>query len=356
MRLVVTGGGTGGHVYPALEVAKMARSDGADVRYLGSLRGQEAAACAPLGFPFQGFPAEPLYSIRTVRGMKALVRLQQSRFQIRRVFRDDRPDVVFSTGGYSGGPVAAAARDLQIPYILHSIDSIPARSLSMFAAGAAGFTSVFRSTERYMTSRSVIRTGQPIRDTLRAESLKPRGTEPNVLVVGGSQGSAFLNSLMPKVAAQLGAVSVTHVVGRANLEGMKSATTESYKVVPYLDSAEMAAAYRAATVVVARSGGTLAEIAMFGLPSILVPLPNSANDHQQRNAEEFAEMGAAAIFDQSSAEPIAVAQAITGWIDDSHKREKAQQALREWDIPDATERIISIIRQAASRTAAAGNP
>ena len=163
MRLVLTGGGTGGHIYPALVVGRVAAEAGADLAYFGSIRGQESNACSELGIAFTAFPSEPLYSLKSIRGIKALVKLQQSRLLARKALKSSAPDVVFSTGGYSAGPVVAAARDLGIPYTIHTADSIPARSSRMFADKATAFSCTFRSTISEMKERKVVRTGQPIR-------------------------------------------------------------------------------------------------------------------------------------------------------------------------------------------------
>ena len=344
MRLVVTGGGTGGHIYPALEVAKFARDRGAELLYLGSLRGQESAACDRLNILFQGFPSEPLYSLTTLRGVRALVKLQQSRRMAKRALKAAHPDVVFSTGGYSAGPVIAAARDLSIPYVLHSADSIPARSSRMFAKQCAAFTCIFRSTERFVTDHPVCRTGQPIRTQLRAAAANRIEGPLKVLVTGGSQGSQFLNESVPNAARIvkeiMPQVSFIHIAGRAN---QLNPNLDGYQVFPYLESQAMAEAMQSSTIVVARSGGTVAEIAMFGLPSVLVPLPSSANDHQLHNAEEFVEMKAATLVRQADASPDALATAMLMWLSDSDRRQHAKTQLQNWDIPDATERIFNIV-------------
>jgi UDP-N-acetylglucosamine--N-acetylmuramyl-(pentapeptide) pyrophosphoryl-undecaprenol N-acetylglucosamine transferase len=362
LRLIVTGGGTGGHVYPALEVARLAAVRGARIAYFGSFRGQERAACVERDILFVGFASEPLYSLKSFAGIRALVRLQQARIRARRYLKAEQPDVVFSTGGYSAGPVVAAARDLKIPYIVHSADSVPPRSTSMFAREAYAFTTLFRSTPKFYTVREVIRTGQPIRRELREPVLFPKEKEPIVLVLGGSQGSEFLNKMMPFATAQ-GQFSarVLHATGPKNLETTRTRLAEaglgsSYQTVAYLETSELAKAMQMATVVVSRSGGTLAELALFGLPSVLIPLPSSANDHQLNNAREFAEMGAATILWQPEdkrqmappATPEAVSLAIRDWIEDASKRSAASHNLKDWDIPDATERIVTLIEEAAS--------
>ncbi len=274
---------------------------------------------------------------------------------MKKVLRAGRPDAVFSTGGYSGGPVAAAARDLLIPYMLHSVDSCPARSLSMFAKGASAFSSVFRSTSSFLPHNNITRTGQPIRSSLRAAAVVERDSSDTVLVVGGSQGSAFLNEVTPPavaiLAGRMPSLRIIHVVGPKNYASMATVAGPRYEVHPYLNASEMAAAYAESNVVVARSGGTLAEIAMFGLPSVLIPLPNSANDHQLHNAEEFVGMRAAIAIPQAIVTAESLADSIWAWITDGAKREVARRELIAWDVPDATSRIVSIIESIAGSKA-----
>jgi UDP-N-acetylglucosamine--N-acetylmuramyl-(pentapeptide) pyrophosphoryl-undecaprenol N-acetylglucosamine transferase len=352
MRLVITGGGTGGHIYPALVVGSLAREEGAELLYYGSIRGQESRACAERKIPFTGFESYPLYSLRTLRGIKALIKLQQARGRARRALKSSSPDVIFSTGGYSAGPVVAAARDLGIPYTIHTADSVPARSSRMFALQASAFTCTFRSTVDAMKEREVIRTGQPIRRELRQAAGARKETQNFVFVIGGSQGSAFLNATVPRAADRLPAeVRFLHACGpdhveATTLEVNRLDLADRYEVVPYLKTDEIVEAYSKATVVVARSGGTLAELALFGLPSVLVPLPNSANGHQAHNAEEFVNMNAATLLPQPEASPEKLASALSGWLGDRGRREVAKKSLAEWDVPDAAERILKLIKGA----------
>ena len=353
MRLVLTGGGTGGHIYPALVVGRLAAESAAELFYFGSIRGQESKACAELSIPFVAFPSEPLYSLRTLRGMKALVRLQQSRLMARKSLRTAMPDVILSTGGYSAGPVVAAARDLKIPYVIHTADSIPARSSRMFAKQAAAFSCTFRSTIAEMTERTVVRTGQPIRRELRAVAGEPIDQGDVVLVVGGSQGSEFLNQTVPLAAARSPRhVKFMHASGpdhyKSTFERVERlGLAQRYQVVPYLKTEELVEAYRKAKVVVARSGGTLAELALFGLPSVLVPLPTSANDHQLHNAQEFVKMNAATILNQSRTTAENMVEAVMTWLENPAGRDVARMNLKEWDVPDAAEQIWKLVQGAA---------
>jgi UDP-N-acetylglucosamine--N-acetylmuramyl-(pentapeptide) pyrophosphoryl-undecaprenol N-acetylglucosamine transferase len=302
-----------------------------------------------MGVPFQGFPSQPLYSVRTLRGLKAASSIWRAVPKVKDALRAAKPDVVFSTGGYSAAPVMFAARSVGIPVVVHEANSVPGRVNRLSAKWAKGFTCAFHETVAHVPT--AIRTGQPIRTELRqAVASRAEGT-PQVVVLGGSQGSAFLNELMPNTFALLkDGVSVVHAAGKGNYEAMKTSapSSEDYHLVPYLDTPELVQAYLSSTVAVARSGGTLAEFAMFGLPSVLIPLPSSADDHQLVNARAFENMGGATVLEQRDATPEAARDALMSWIEDAGKRAMACEALRRWDVPDATERIVDILYKSAS--------
>lgn len=355
MRLVVTGGGTGGHVYPALEVARLGKERGAELLYLGSLRGQEGKLCDERGILFKGFPSEPLFSLRSARGWKSLSKLMSARKMAKKHLATARPDVVFSTGGYSAGPVLAAAKAIGIPYVIHDGNSVPGRANRMFGKDAKAFLTTFFATERFYKDRPVTRTGQPIRKQLRdaaSEAVHAPAERQMILVLGGSQGSAYLNEAVPTAASEIGAdVDFIHASGPTNFAEtsarVKGLNIEHYRVEPYLDSEQIANAYAMADLVVCRSGSTLAELAMFGLPSVLVPLPTSAENHQLHNAREFEGMKAATIAEQESAPFAQTARAIVHWLESADARAEAARKLREWDVPDATERILAHVEAAA---------
>ncbi|MBC8065016.1 MAG: UDP-N-acetylglucosamine--N-acetylmuramyl-(pentapeptide) pyrophosphoryl-undecaprenol N-acetylglucosamine transferase [Chlorobia bacterium] len=350
MKLIVTGGGTGGHIYPALEIAKHARAHGDEVSYFGSVRGQEGKASERENFPFQGFPSQPLYSLRSLRGLKSAMALLKARGLARAALKLANPDAVFSTGGYSAGPVVSGARSLGIPYLIHEANSVPGRSNLIFAKEARAFTTLFKSTERFAPEVRCQRVGQPVRSELRS-AVGKRSPEPDlVLCIGGSQGSEFLNGCVPRAFAgsQLLAVRLLIASGPKNFETTQKVVTglgigDRVTVWPYLETDEMLDAYCRATVVIGRSGGTLAELAMFGIPSVLVPLPTSAGDHQLHNAEEFVDMNASILLNQADATPSAVSDAVAGWLGDAGRLESAQIALHAWDLPDATETIYGLL-------------
>ena len=224
MRLVVTGGGTGGHVYPALEIAQLARDEGAEIVYLGSHRGQEGPACHILGITFRGFPSDPLYSLKSPRGWKSLAGLIRARLAVGPVLKRIGPDAVFSTGGYSAGPVVSAAQALGIPFVIHEGDSVTGRTNKMFAARARAVATTFHGAAKHFEGCNVVRTGQPLRKELRAIADGPHMKDllPLILVSGGSQGAQALNQAVLGAAQRMvgRALHWLHSTGKPNFEGV----------------------------------------------------------------------------------------------------------------------------------------
>lgn len=361
MRLVVTGGGTGGHVFPALEVARLAKAEGHDVLYLGSLRGQEGRACERAAIAFRGFPSEPLYSLKTPRGWRAMSRLLWAVVKARKVLKASRPHAVFSTGGYSSAPVVSAARAMGIPYVVHEQNSVPGRSNLLVAKKAASVATTFHAAAQHFEGCHVVRTGLPVREELRilaaAQKLDIDPRPLNVLVVGGSQGAAALNEAALATAKRLTNYDLrwVHVTGKAHFETIfstyeKLGIGSIYEVKSFLEGTAMGEAYAAANIVIGRSGaGTLSELAAFRIPSVLVPYPLAHAQHQLHNAREFEQLGAAVLLEQESLHPTKLQEAMEHWLTAPELREKAQSALVEWDQPDAARRILELVGAAATK-------
>lgn len=360
MRLVVTGGGTGGHVFPALEVARAARERGSEVLYLGSLRGQEGRACERVGMPFEGFGVEPLYSLRSWRGWRAAVKILRASGRAKASLRAFRADAVFSTGGYSSAPVVQAARSLGIPYVLHEQNTVPGRTNRLMSRAAFAVATVFRTGAEHFPGVRVVRTGQPIRRELR-ESAQGKlafghsaaDPRPIVLVMGGSQGAAALNDAALATAVRMARTEVQwlHVTGPGHFESTinsmrRMGVGDYYQIKALLEADEMAAALFSCSLAICRAGGSLAELAAFRKPSVLVPLPTSMGNHQHLNAREFEEMGAASLLPQRDLQPSALEGRIRMWLHDEGMRAHAASALAGWDIPDAVDRVLALIGEA----------
>lgn len=362
MKLVVTGGGTGGHIFPALEVARASKEAGWDVQYYGSERGPEKSAAERAMLPFSAFPAQPLYRVYTPRGFRsALSLLKATRMAIQSI-EIYRPDVVFATGGYGAAPTMQAARKLGIPYLLHEQNSVPGRANKMMSGSAHAVCTVFHAAEARFPGAKVVRTGMPIRKELRAsaqgrlplhQSLDRAA--PIVLVMGGSQGSAALNDLALSCAVRMAKTEVQwlHVTGLGLYEGTmnslsKMAIKADYSVKAYLDAEEMATALFSCSLAICRSGaGTLSELAAFRKPSILVPYPHAHGQHQLHNAREFETMRAAEVAQQGSLSPATLEARIHRWLGDDPARRAAESALADWDVPDSVPKILDLVAGAA---------
>ncbi len=359
MRLIVTGGGTGGHVFPALELARKGRDEGAEVRYFGSFRGQEGAACRAESLDFVGFPSAPLYPLRSLRGWRGLAGLARARIGARRTLKKQLPDVIFSSGGYSSAPVVSAGLALGIPVVMLVLDAVPARSNMLFAKRCATVATTFHASERFLEGCRVVRTGVPVRRELRKIADGPHGREllPLVLVTGGSQGAQAINEAALGAATRMYGLALNwlHVAGKANFESVfqtyeKLGLKDTYDVKSFLSGEEMGQAYARAAVAVTRGGaGTLSELAAFRLPAVVVPLPSAHAQHQLHNAREFAEMGAATLLVQSELHPATLERELKDWLDDEPRMERAAKALAGWDAPDATEKIWGLMEEAISR-------
>ena len=357
MRLIFTGGGTGGHVYPALECALSARDRGHDVEYWGSNRGQEGKACEITQLPFRGFESGPVYRLSSLKGIKSLLTLLRSSSQVRREMESRGVDAVFATGGYAAAPILNAARKLKVPLILHEQNTVPGRTNLIMSRYARAVCTAFHASAKHFPSVKVHRVGMPIRRELRNLAqqgrLVPAPLSQMILVMGGSQGSQALNDMALSTALRMGdkAVSWTHVTGLSHFEStmnslQKMGVRSDYAIKSYLQTQEMADALNTCELAVCRSGaGTMAELAAFRKPSVLVPYPGAFHDHQFYNAAEFADIGGAEIIRQNDLDPATLETKILSWLYDVDRQLEAKKALAEWDVTDAVVRILDIIEE-----------
>jgi UDP-N-acetylglucosamine--N-acetylmuramyl-(pentapeptide) pyrophosphoryl-undecaprenol N-acetylglucosamine transferase len=339
-------------VFPAIEVARIAQEHGHEVEYFGSLRGIEGKVSQRFGLPFQGFEAEPIYKLKSAQGLRTALLLFRSSGKVMKRFRDRRPDAVLSTGGYASGPVVSAAKRLGIPYVIHEANSVPGRSNSLFMSHAYKIAYSFKKTELSLKNFPSVRTGHPIRREVRAFADELQEERTSVLIAGGSQGAAALNRVATDLLGQVGTLEILHICGPSNYNSVKERLDNkeppNYRLTGFLEPEQLGAAMAKAKVYVGRSGSMLAEIAAFRIPSVLVPLPNSALNHQYHNAVEFAQMGAASLIEQQNLDASNLATAIRQWIESPERTSRAIQSLAEWDRPGAAKHLTEIWMEAAA--------
>ncbi len=359
---VVAGGGTAGHVYPTLAVVRelQALNPGIEIAYIGQLGGPETeiVQAADLGRPieFVGITAEKLRRYWSVRSLLLPIALLRGIGESMQALRRLRPAVVFCKGGYVCIPVAVAAWWLRIPIVLHETDAsmgLANRMIAPFARRiAVSFPRPTFLTAR--TDRKIVFTGQPVRAEFFASApASKKDDRPTVMVTGSMQGAHAVNALVGEILPRLlERYRVIHITGPNDFDMMRGMSrSQYYEPVPY--TTKIRGLLVEADLIVSRAGGTIFELAALGKPSILIPLPTAANDHQRENAAMFAEQDAAVVLEQTSLTADRLLAEITGLIRDSARRAALSTNIKRFARIDAAAHIARLLADEAERKAAA---
>ncbi len=312
MNVVVTGGGTGGHIYPALAVAEALERDieGIRIEYIGATTGRERDIAAHHGLPFTGVPARRIRKVASPDTLVSLFALYRGYRQARARMRAIKPSVVLGTGGYVAAAATLAASSLGVPTVIHEQNAVAGRTNRWLAKRVQTVCVTYECSAQEFAGSRVVVTGLPLRSVLvsrtdRGEARWQFGIAENafcLLVLGGSQGAMALNHAVLGALRGLDAgVAVIHQTGPGNEGSAPEGIQCRYIPVAYLDTRDLSAAYAAADLTLCRCGAsTLAEVAVAGLPALLVPYPLAYADHQTANARAVAESGAGVLIPQSS--------------------------------------------------------
>lgn len=308
LRLVICGGGTGGHLFPGIAVADgvLARWPQSEIMFIGAGRRIDSRALAAKPYRLASLVGSGLKGASLFGKIKALALVARGLGQAVGLLRRFRPEVVLGVGGYVTGPVLLAARLLGIRTCIHEQNAIPGLTNRLLGRIVDRVFLSLPGSERFFPAAKAMLTGNPVRESLLAArepaaALEAGGAIPHILVLGGSQGAHRVNMLMIEAVGRLAAagyrVSITHQSGEADLAMVKAAYEKMGAAVRAEAQAfieEMGAAYRRADLVVARAGATtLAELTMLGKAALLIPYPFAADDHQRANAEVLTWAGAA---------------------------------------------------------------
>ena len=369
MKVMISGGGTGGHVYPGIAVAEelKRRNPEVEIVFVGNRRGLEAVVVPEAGFRVRYILTRGLPRRAWWRVPGALLANGIGLFQALGIVATERPDVVLGTGGYVSGPVALAAWVLRRPLVIQEQNSIPGLANRWLARLADEVHLSFVEARSYFARKDHLKvSGNPVRSYIlsgdRDEALREFGLtpgRPTVFVFGGSRGAHRINEAALDAMRRLkGRVDVQMILqtGREDYEWAKGVVEKeqlAIKVMPFLQRIHQA--YAAADLVVCRSGAmTLAEIAVNGTPAILVPYPHAAHDHQVVNASNLVDRGAAAMIPDRELNGERLAKEIAHWLSDRQGLSKLSANARLFARPDAATRIAkSLERWARGRAAAA---
>jgi UDP-N-acetylglucosamine--N-acetylmuramyl-(pentapeptide) pyrophosphoryl-undecaprenol N-acetylglucosamine transferase len=348
MRVILAGGGTGGHVIPALAIAQQLQKDyAAEVLFIGTARGIENRLVPAAGFPLRFVQVGALKNVSLAIRLKTFFDLPRSVWDSRRIVSEFRPDLVIGVGGYASGPAMLAAVLSRIPTLVFEPNFVPGFANRLLAPLVSGAAVHFAETSRYFRHCEV--TGVPVREAFFRIANQPlANTRPTLLVFGGSQGAHAINQVVMDSSAQLlqriPGIHIVHQTGERDYNDAQAAYAnlgESVEVYRFID--DMPGLFARADLLICRSGAsTVAEATAAGKPVVFVPFPRAADDHQKRNAEALERAGAAEMLEESNLNRESLVKIVSSLFSEPSRLEKMGAAARKLSHPSAARDIAAM--------------
>lgn len=362
MKIVFTGGGTGGHFYPIIAVAEQVNNivdeeNIADVElYYFADKPYNKDLLYENALKFKKIRAGKLRTYFSLQNLNDIVTTFFGIFDAFFALLSIFPDVIFSKGGYVAFPTMVAAKILKIPVIIHESDSVPGRVNVWSSKFAKRVAVSYEQDGEYFDTKKVVHTGQPIRSDFESKSKEGAhsflGLSPDVPVVwvlGGSQGSETINNVVGSALRELlPKYQIIHQTGEKNYDAIKLLTEATlqdeeyknrYKIIPHLNYLSMKMAAGVADVVISRAGSTIFEIANWNLPSIIIPLPSAHKNHQLKNAYNYSREGACVVIEENNLSDDQLVFEINRIYDNESVRDAIIEGTKRFDIPDAARKI-----------------
>jgi UDP-N-acetylglucosamine--N-acetylmuramyl-(pentapeptide) pyrophosphoryl-undecaprenol N-acetylglucosamine transferase len=354
MRLLLAGGGTGGHLFPAVALAQELKrvEPDAEILFVGTERGFESLVVPELGFPLEHIRIEGFVGKSVVKKIGFCLMLFQSIRQSLKILDRFHPDVVVGVGGYASAPVLLAARIKGRAVLIHEQNAIPGLANRLLGRLVRRICLSFEDEEGFFQAEKTVLTGNPLRKGIA--DCPPAEGAPVLLVFGGSQGAEAINralvDALPLLDEWKEKLQIIHQTGEKDEEDVRQAYMaagwENYRVVPFIR--DMSAAYASAHLVVCRAGATtIAELCGCGRAAVLIPYPYAARGHQTRNARVLEKHGAAVLLDQGGLTPEKLAENIRALLGDRDRLKKMAKAMSALGKPDAAQRILRECRSLA---------
>ena len=362
-KIAIACGGTGGHIHPAMAVADQLLADGHEVSLiLSGTRDAETKTAATWKGPLM---KSGMYPLRRMTNPRIALSNALSVFKCLKFLKQQHPALLFTTGGYTCTPAVIAARLLKIPVVFHEANSLVGSAVRRFSTWShvAAVATSFEEANTQLHGVKTVFTGLPLRknvlDTLEKARAMTKTTDTfNILVTGGSQGARGMNLLIAPVLASFAKetpeVRIVHQCGASSLDELRpiyEGLENQIQLVPFID--DMGSAYGTADIIIARAGAaTCFEIARCGVPTIFIPLPTAADDHQRKNAESLVRCGGAICLNQLTTTPEMFADALRSLYADSALRQQMQAAfakLPQQDAPRAVTDLLLDVAQASNK-------
>jgi len=350
LRVLIAGGGTGGHVVPALAIARELRdAHRAEVRFVGTARGLETRLVPEAGFPLELIKVGQLKNVSLATRARTLLDLPLGIRRCIGLLRSFRPQVVIGVGGYASGPAMMAAILLRVPTLAFEPNAVPGLANRLVGKRVNAAAVNLAETTKYFRNARV--TGTPVRPEFFAIEPKQPGPATRLLVFGASQGARVLNETMPKILKDLltafPELTVVHQTGARHGDTTTAAyeregiASERLRVTPYLN--DMAAQFAEADLILCRSGASsVAEVAAAGRAAVLIPFPQAADDHQRKNAEAFVAAGAAELIIESELTEPRLLATLSSLLEDSSLRLEMGRRARSLAHPHAVKEIADL--------------
>jgi len=351
MKVMIAAGGTGGHIYPGIAVAKeiARRNRESKVLFVGTARGLETKIVPANGFELSSINSAGLKNVGLLGKLKGLFILPKSFFEARRIIKSFQPDVVVGAGGYVSGPVLLMASLMRTPTLVMDSNALPGftnRRLAPFVTKAA---LTFEEALPYFGEKGIV-TGNPVRKEFFDIAPKSRSEKANLLIFGGSQGARAINNAMADALKDLPRerLNITHQTGESDFEMIR----ESYNragwgesdVRPYIS--DMVTEFAKSDLIICRAGATsCAEVAAAGKAALMIPLPTAADDHQRKNAEALESAGAVRMILQKDLTAKSLANEITSLINLPEKISEMENAAKKLARKDAAEVTVDLIEK-----------
>ncbi|MFY9743383.1 MAG: undecaprenyldiphospho-muramoylpentapeptide beta-N-acetylglucosaminyltransferase [Candidatus Sulfotelmatobacter sp.] len=355
MRAILAGGGTGGHVIPALAIAKeLTNRYAAEIIFIGTARGIENRLVPAAGYPLQLVRVGALKNVSLATRAKTAFDLPRAVWDASRMLNEFAPDVVIGVGGYASGPAMLSAVLKHVPTLAFEPNVVPGFANRLVARFVSAAAVHFEETAKYFRHAEV--TGVPVRQAF-FEIPPKRGGRPTLLVFGGSQGAHAINEAMirclPELRRQAPGIHIIHQTGErdyndalAAYQSFTASADQSAEVFKFIE--DMPAVFASADLIVCRSGAsTVAEITAAGKPAIFVPFARAADDHQRVNAEALHRVGAAVVVEESKLEGVWLAETISSLLGDAPQLARMSQAARGLAHPNAARDIAALAARVA---------
>lgn len=356
MRAIIAGGGTGGHLFPGIAVAReiQRRDQNAEILFVGAEQGIEARLVPQEGFPLRFLPAGSMKGVGWGARVRSLVSTVKGILGAKRILKEFQPAVVIGVGGYASFPMLGAAILKGYPRIIMEQNAVPGLANRVLGHWVDFAAITDPATSSYFGKRAVV-TGNPIRPQFKSISAKQHRPPYEILVFGGSQGAQSINKAvresLPLLSDLKGTLRFTHQTGKAQVdETLAAYTAAGFEADVRVFFDEFHRKYAAADLIISRAGATtVAEIKAAGRAAILIPFPYAADDHQTRNAQSMVNESAAIMIRNADLTGEKLAQTIRSLLADARRLEEIERNARRIAVLDAEARIVDLAEKAAKR-------